>query len=162
MKTHRVMMDLGKLLDGKILYPLSVRKNPYHHSREIPSIPKKSNMDLLVISSGDFETGQPWRIQEYGRDMYSHPFRFFDTEEERTAAICLEFNDTCEAFRKKPDFSVTGYTTALDYGTLMEWVRRHPSLSIPEDIQAMKAANDARLIEEKKAALSAELAQLSA
>lgn len=162
MKTHRVMMDLGKLLDGQVLYPLSVRKNPYHHSREIPRIPTMRNAKYLAIDSGDFEKGQKWVCRQYGSDNYGCPFRFFDTEEERAAEIRAEFDEACEAFRAKPNFETTGHTTltTLHYGTLMEWVERHPALAIPDDIEAMKTAADADLIEKRRVKLAAELAAL--
>lgn len=164
MGKHRVMMDLGKLLDGQILYPLSVRKNSYHHSREIPYIPKMERLDLLTVSAGDFEKGQKWTIKKYSSDSYGNPFRFFDTEEERSAVISSEFDEVCEAFRKKPNFETAGYTTttSLNYGTLMKWVKTHPALTIPADIEAMKDENDAKVVEDKKAALKAQLEELSA
>lgn len=162
MKTHRVMMELGKLLDGKVLYPLSVRENNYHHSREIPHIPEMRHAKYLSITSGDFEKGQKWVCKHYGTDHYGSPFRFYDTEEERAAVIRSEFDQTCQHFRKAPNFDTTSYTssTTLHYGTLTQWVKLHPSLAIPDDIVAMKAANDAALVERRKAELAAELAAI--
>lgn len=162
MESHRVMMDLGKLLDGAVLYPLSVRENGYHHGREIPRIPEMRNAAYLAIHSGDFEKGQKWVAKRRGIDTYGSPFRFFDTEEERASVIRAEFDATCQKFREKPDFDTTTYTTGtrLHYGTLLEWVKTHPSLSIPDDIKAMKATNDAELVEQRKAALAAELASM--
>lgn len=163
METHRVMTDLGRLLDGQVLYPLSVRENSYHRSREIPYIPEAHGMALLSVHSGDFETGKPWRVQGRHTDTYGRPFQFFYTEEERDAAIRSEFDEACQAFRKAPNFTVDIYTTTkLHYGTLLEWVKTHPILSIPDDIQSMKADNDAELIKERKAKLAAELAALPA
>lgn len=163
METHRVMGDLGKLLDGKVLYPLSVSENHYHHARDIPRIPKMDGAKYLVLHSGDFEKGQKWGVKRYGSDSYGSPFCFFDTEEERVAVIRAEFDAACQSFRQKPNFTVDIYTsTTLHYGTLLEWVKTHPSLAIPDDIKAMKAANDAALIEQRKAALAAELAAIEA
>jgi len=161
-KTHRVMMDLGKLLDGKVLYPLSVRENSYHRSRSIPYIPEMRNVAYLAITSGNFERGQKWVVKRYADDNYGNPFMFFDTEEERAAEIQSEFDAACQSFRQKPDFTVDIYTTTnLHYGTLLKWVETHPALSIPDDIKTMKAENDAKLVEAKKARLAAELAALS-
>lgn len=162
MQTHRVMMDLGKLLDGQVLYPLSVGENDYHHARDIPRIPEMRNAAYLSITSGNFETGQKWVCKRYAEDNYRTPFRFFDTEEERAAVISSEFDITCAKFRERPNFDTTSYTysTTLHYGTLQEWVKTHPSLSIPDDIKAMKAANDAALVEQRKAKLAAELAAM--
>jgi len=164
MKTHRVMVDLGKLLDGRVLYPLSVKENPYHHGREIPRIPDMRHAQYLALTSGDFEKGQKWVCKQYGSDSYGSPFQFFDTEEERSAVIREEFDLTCKVFREKPNFATTSYTssTTLHYGTLLEWVKTHPALSIPEDIKAMKAAHDADLAEQRKAMLAAELAAMEA
>lgn len=162
MNTHRVMMELGKLLDGQVLYPLSVRENNYHHSREIPRIPEMNYAQYLSITSGDFEKGQKWVCKKYSSDSYGSPFRFYDTEEERSAVIQAEFVEACQAFRKAPNFDTTSWSagTTLHYGTLMQWVATHPSLAIPDDIVAMKAANDAALVEKRKAALAAELAAI--
>jgi hypothetical protein len=162
MQSHRVMMDLGKLLDGKVLYPLSVSENHYHHARDIPQIPSMQGAAYLAITSGNFEKGQPWTCKKYADDPYRKPFRFFDTEEERSAVIRAEFDAACQSFRKKPDFTVDIYTsTNLHYGTLLEWVKTHPALSIPDDIKTMKSANDAELVERRKAALAAELQAIS-
>lgn len=162
MATHRVMMDLGKLLDGKVLFPLSVKENPYHHSRDIPRIPEMRNASYIELRNGDFEKGQAWACKRYASDIYGSPFMFFDTEEERSAVIRSEFDQACQAFRKSPNFDTTSYSTDtnLHYGTLMEWVKVHPSLAIPDDIVAMKAENDAALVEKRKAALAAELAAI--
>jgi hypothetical protein len=163
METHRVMMDIGKLLDGKILYPLSTKENHYHHGRDIPWIPKMSDLRYLVLDSGNFETGQKWTYQRRGSDYHSYPFCFFDTEEERAALIRSEFDAACQKFREKPNFTVDIYTsTNLHYGTLLEWVKTHPALAIPEDIKAMKVAHDAELVERRKALLAAELAAMEA
>lgn len=163
METHRVMMDLGKLLDGKVLYPLSVSKNGYHHAREIPRIPEMRQAAYLAITSGDFERGQKWVCKQYAEDNYRTPFMFFDTKEERDAVILSEFEAACHSFRQKPDFTVDIYTTTrMHYGTLLEWVKTHPAISIPDDIKEMKAAHDAALVEQRKAALAAELAAMSA
>lgn len=162
MATHRVMMELGKLLDGQVLYPLSVRKNSYHHSREIPLIPNMRHAQYLSITSGDFEKGQKWVCKQYGSDSYGSPFRFYDTEEERASVIRAEFDETCNAFRRSPNFDTTSWTTstALHYGTLMAWVKTHPSLAIPNDILALKAKHDADLVAQRKAHLAAELAAI--
>lgn len=162
MESHRVMMDLGKLLDGAVLYPLSVSKNHYHHARDIPRIPSMQSAAYLSITSGNFEKGQKWVCKKYADDSYGSPFQFFDTEEERSAVIRSEFDAACQSFRQKPNFTVDIYTTTnLHYGTLMEWVKVHPTLSIPDDIKAMKVANDADLVERRKATLAAELASIS-
>lgn len=159
MNRHRVMMELGKLLDGQVLYPLSVRENNYHHSREIPHIPNMRHAHYLSVTSGDFEKGQKWVCKQYNSDSYGSPFRFYDTEEERASVIRSEFDQTCQHFRKAPNFDTTSYTssTTLHYGTLTQWVKLHPSLSIPEDIVVMKAAHDAALVEKRKAEITAEL-----
>ncbi|NTJ67569.1 hypothetical protein G6M50_06295 [Agrobacterium rhizogenes] len=161
MQTHKGMIDLGKLLDGKILYPLSVEENRYHGGRNIPRIPKMKDIGGLRVDGGDFEKGKEWRYKPYLSDHYNCSFQFFDTEEERAAVILSEFEATCAKFRERPNFSVDIYTTTnLHYGTLLEWVKTHPDLSIPDDIKAMKAANDAELVERRKATLAAELAKI--
>jgi hypothetical protein len=163
MKTHKGMIDLGKLLDGKVLYPLSVEENRYHGSRNIPRIPKMKDIKGLRVEGGDFEKGKEWRARSWLSDSYSTDFQFFDTEDERAAVILSEFEATCAKFRQKPDFTVDIYTTTnLHYGTLLEWVKSHPAMSIPDDIKEMKAAHDAALVEQRKAALAAELAAMSA
>ncbi len=164
MKSHRVMMDLGKLLDGQVLYPLSVKENSYHHGRDIPRIPGMRNAGYLTVTSGDFEKGQKWVCKRYASDSYGSPFMFFDTEEERAAVITSEFEAACDKFRKAPNFDTTSYSTGttLHYGTLTEWVVTHPALRIPDDIKAMKAAHDAELVEQRKAKLAAELAEIEA
>jgi hypothetical protein len=162
METHRVMVDLGKLLDGQVLYPLSVSTSRYHDAPEIPRIPKMEYAKYLAISSGDFEKGQKWVAKRYADDSYGNPFRFFDTEAERTSVIRAEFDTACQKFREKPDFRTGGYSTTLSYETLETWVKTHPSLSIPDDIKAMKAAHEAELVERRKAALAAELAAIEA
>ncbi|MQB09563.1 hypothetical protein DXT96_06800 [Agrobacterium sp. ICMP 6402] len=161
METHRVMMDLGKLLDGQVLYPLSVSKNGYHHAREIPRIPEMRQAAYLAITSGDFERGQKWVCKQYADDSYRTPFMFFETDEERAAVILSEFEATCAQFRVKPDFGMESYGTTLSYGLLLKWVQTHPALSIPDDIKEMKAAHDAALVEQRKASLAAELAAMS-
>lgn len=161
MQTHKGMIDLGKLLDGKILYPLSVEENSYHGGRNIPHIPKMKDISGLRVECGDFEKGKEWRVKRYLSDHYNTSFQFFDTEEERAAVIQSEFDATCRQFRDRPNFTVDIYTTTnLHYGTLLEWVKTHPALSIPDDIKDMKAANDAALIEQRKAKLAAELAAI--
>lgn len=161
MQTHKGMIDLGKLLDGKILYPLSISENHYHRARDIPRIPKMKDIGGLRVEGGDFEKGKEWRVKQYLSDHYGTEFQFFDTEEERAAVILAEFEATCAKFRQTPDFTVDIYTTTnLHYGTLLEWVKTHPALAIPEDIKAMKAANDAELVERRKATLAAELAKI--
>lgn len=164
MKTHKGMIDLGKLLDGKVLYPLSVGKNHYHGARDIPRIPKMKDIKGLRVEGGDFEKGKEWRSWKHLSDGYSSPFQFFDTEEERTEVILSEFDATCAAFRKTPNFDTTRHTsgTTLHYGTLMEWVKTHPVLAIPDDIKSMKSAHDAESIEKRKAQLAAELAAINA
>lgn len=162
MKKHRVMVDLGKLLDGHVLYPLGVSENHYHHARDIPRIPSMRHAAYLALTSGNFEEGKKWVCKQYGSDSYGSPFQFFDTEEERTSVILSEFEATCVKFRERPNFETTTHTTSttLHYGTLLEWVKTHPALSIPDDIKAMKAANDAELVEQRKAKLAAELAAM--
>lgn len=162
MKTHRVMVDLGKLLDGQKLYPLGISENHYHRARDIPRIPGMRHAGYLTLTSGNYEEGKKWVCKQYASDSYGHPFVFFDTEEERSAVIHSEFEATCAKFRERPDFDTTSYTTTttLHYGTLLEWVKTHPALSIPADIVAMKAANDAELVEKRKAKLAAELAAI--
>lgn len=164
MRTHKGMIDLGKLLDGKVLFPLSVEENRYHSGRSVPHIPKMKDIGGLRLEGGDFEKGKEWRAKRYLSDHYHTPFQFFDTEEERAAVIQSDFDITCGRFRERPNFDTTSHTssTTLHYGTLLEWVKTHPALSIPEDIKAMKAANDAQLVEERKAKLAAELAAIDA
>lgn len=162
MQTQKVMIDLGKLLDGKVLYPLSVSDNSYHGARNIPTIPSMSNAAYLSVTSGNFESGKQWTCKRYADDSYRTPFMFFDTDEERAAVILSEFEVTCAQFRMKPDFGMESYSTTLSYGLLLKWVQTHPALSIPDDIKEMKAAHDAALVEQRKAALAAELAAMSA
>lgn len=162
MSEHKVMIDLGKLLDGQVLYPLSVCKSHYTDGREVPQIPKMSNAKYIALHSGNFEQGRKWVCKNYSTDSYGSPFRFFDTEEERSAAIAQEFADTCDAFRKKPTFSTEGetYSTRLDYGTLKRWIKTHPALEIPADIEAMKVEHDAEMARKKREQLVAQLAEL--
>lgn len=163
MKTHKGMIDLGKLLDGRILYPLSVAENSYHGGREIPLIPKMKDIRGLRVEGGDFERGKEWRFRTYMSDHYHTSFQFFDTEEERSDAIRSEFEKACSRFRERPNFSVDIYTTTnLHYGTLLKWVETHPALSIPDDIKAMKAEHEAEVVRAKKAKLAAELAAMEA
>lgn len=164
MQTHKGMIDLGKLLDGKILYPLSVEENRYHGAWSVPHIPKMSDISGLRVECGDFEKGKEWRVKRYLSDHYHTEFQFFDTEEERSAVIRSTFDANCDKFRAKPSFETTSHTasTQLHYGTLMEWAQKHPALSIPDDIKAMKAANDANLVKARKAMLAAELAKIEA
>lgn len=162
MTEHKVMIDLGKLLDGQVLYPLSVRDGTYHSGREVPQIPKMSGAKYIALHSGDFEKGQKWVCKKYGEDGYGKSFCFFDTEEERDAAIADEFAATLDAFRKNPTFSKDGatYSTRLDYGTLTRWIKEHPTLEIPADIEAMKAEHDAEVARKKREQLAAQLAEL--
>lgn len=162
MTKHRPMIELGKLLDGQVLFPLSVAKNSYHGGQEIPRIPKMSEIGRLELLSGNFEKGQAWKIKRHLSDHYGSPFRFYDTDADRSAVIASEFADTCILFRKHPNFDTTSHTsgTTLHYGTLTEWVEVHPALSIPEDIEAMKLANDAKLSAARRVKLAAELAAL--
>lgn len=161
MKTHKGMIDLGKLLDGQILYPLSVEENSYHGGRSIPHIPQMKDISGLRVECGDFEKGKEWRTKRYLSDHYGTSFQFFDTEEERAAVIRSEFEQTCRRFRERPNFSVDIYTTTnLHYGTLLKWVETHPALSIPDDIKAMKAEHEAEVVRAKKAKLAAELAAM--
>ncbi len=162
MANHRPMAELGKLLDGQVLYPLSVSENHYHKGRNIPRIPNMKDIGRLEVFAGDFEKGQAWKFKRYLSDIYGSPFRFYDTDAERSAVIASEFTATCILFRKYPDFDTTSHTsgTTLHYGTLTKWVDAHPALSIPEDIEAMKLANDAKLSDARRAKLAAELAAL--
>lgn len=162
MTEHKVMVDLGKLLNGQVLYPLSVSGNHYHKARNIPKIPDMRGGKYLSIHSGDFEKGQKWVCQKYGSDDYGRPFMFFDTEEERAAVIASEFATTCDCFRKNPSFGDPSYTTTtrLSYTTLQSWVKTHPALSIPDDIEAMKADYDTSVAKAKREKLAAELAAM--
>ncbi|WP_320196258.1 hypothetical protein RMR10_004470 [Agrobacterium rosae] len=160
MQTHKGMIDLGKLLDGKILFPLSVEESRYHGAWNVPSIPKMNEIHGLRVEGGDFEKGREWRTKRYLSDHYHTSFQFFDTEEERAAVISSAFEDTCKQFRLRPDFSMQNYSSTLSYGLLLKWVETHPALSIPDDIKEMKAANEAALVEQRKAALAAELASM--
>jgi hypothetical protein len=162
MQTHKGMIDLGKLLDGKVMFPLSVQEDCYRSAWNIPHIPKMKDISGLRVEGGDFERGKEWRVKRYLSDGYHTSFQFFDTEEERSAVILSQFKTTCDAFRKRPDFGERSYSSDLDYGTLCKWVEAHPALSIPDDIKAMKVANDAELVERRKAALAAELAAIQA
>lgn len=162
MQTHKGMIDLGNLLDGKVLYPLSVDENRYTGARNIPHIPKMKDVSWLRVEGGDFEKGKEWRARNYMSDSYNTSFQFFDTEEDRAAVILSEFEATCAVFRAKPDYQTGGYSTTLSYETLEKWVKTHPALAIPDDIKAMKAAHDADVIEHRKAALAAELAAIEA
>ena len=161
MKTHKSMIDLGNLLDGKILYPLSVEEDAYRGQTSIPHIPKMKDINGLRVECGDFEKGKEWRVKRYLSDHYHQSFQFFDTEEERASVIRSKFDAACRIFRARPDFNERSYSSNLDYGLLLKWVETHPSLSIPADIKEMKAAHDAALVEQRKAALAAELAAMS-
>lgn len=162
MKTHKVMIDLGKLLDGQVLYPLGVSENHYHRGRDIPRIPGMRHAAYLALTSGNFEDGNKWVCKRYASDSYGSPFEFFETEEDRAAVISSEFEKTCAKFRERPNFDTTSHTssTTLHYGTLMEWVRTHPALSIPDDIKAMKVEHEAEVVRAKKVKLAAELAAM--
>lgn len=163
MGKHKVMIDLGKLIEGKTLYPLTVRKSSYHDTFEVPSIPETKNAEYLTLTNGDWENGKAWRCKRYSSDTYGSKFQFFDTEEERAAVISDAFSSACEAFRKQPNFSEEGktYSTRLDFGTLHLWVKRYSYLAIPDDILAAKKDDEAKKIAERKAQLSAELASIS-
>lgn len=163
MTEHKVMMDLGKLLNGNVLYPLSVSGNHYHKARDIPKIPDMRGAKYLSMHSGNFEKGQKWVCNQYGHDHYGSPFMFFDTEEERAAVIASEFATTCDCFRANPSFGDPSYTTTtrLSYTTLQEWVKTHPALSIPDDIIAAKVADDEAKVEARRAKLAAEIASLT-
>jgi len=162
MAKHGVMIDLGKLLDGKILYPLSDKRNHYHRAPDIPHIPEMRKAKYLSITGGDFEKGQKWTAFKHASDDHGHSVRFFNTDAERAAVIASEFEAACGHFRKSPDFDTTSYTTGtkLHYGTLMEWVKTHPALAIPDDIKAMKAESDEKAVEARRAKLAAELAAM--
>lgn len=164
MEKHKVMTDLGKLLDGQVLYPLSVRENHYHKARDIPRIPDMRSAKYLSIHSGDFEKGQKWVCRQYSEDSYGNPFMFFDTEEDRAAVIASEFATTCDHFRANPSFGDPSYTTTtrLSYTTLQQWVEVHSSLKIPDDIEAMKVEHDAAVAKAKRDKLAAELAAIDA
>jgi hypothetical protein len=97
-------------------------------------------------------------------DSHGSPFRFYDTEAERSAVIASEFDAACNQFRQRPNFDTTSHTTGttLHYGTLTKWVDAHPALSIPDDIEALKAENDANLVDARRAKLAAELAKINA
>lgn len=164
MSKHRVMMDLGKLLDGETLYPLSTKDAPYHSGPDIPAIPTMRNTRSISLKGGNFETGKPWVCKSSAEDTDGHPFKFFYTEEERAAAISAEFDRACDAFRRAPNFREDGktyYSSALDFGKLMRWVETHPALSIPGDIIAMKAEADAQEIKARREKLVAELDALA-
>lgn len=161
METHRSMFVLGKLLDGQVMYPLTVKGDRWHRDNEVPHIPAMQNSKYISLTSGDFEKGQKWVARRHSEDSYGSPFTFFETEEERAAAIQSQFETALQKFRNKPNFSTDSYSSALIYGTLVQWVRAHPSLKIPDDIEAMKAANDAGIVEQRKAKLAAELAAMS-
>ncbi len=162
MKTHKGMIDLGKLLDGQILYPLSVEEDDWRDKTNIPYIPKMKDVRGLRVESGDFEKGKQWKAKRWLSDHYNESFQFFETEEERTSVIVSKFESACARFRAAPNFNVASYSSVVDYGHLLKWVEKYPSLSIPDDIQAMKAENDAKLVEARKAKLAAELAAIDA
>jgi len=159
---HRVICDLGNLLDGKVLYPLSVKKNPYHKGRDIPYIPKMVNARYLSVISGDFEKGQKWVCAKNATDTYGNPFQFFETEEDRLNAIALEFEEACEAFKKAPLFDSPQHTTLtkLSYCTLQAWVKAHPSLSIPADIESMRSKHEFNVKQQKREHLISQLQEL--
>ena len=162
MRKHKVMIDLGKLLDGKTLYPLTVRENSYHRGTDIPVIPSMMNASYLRLEGGNWETGKSWSCKDHSSDNYGASFQFFDSEEDRATVIRTQFSAACDLFRKKPDWEAASWTasTRMNWATMNEWVKRHPSLSIPDDILAMKADNDAAKVAAKKAALAAELSAL--
>jgi hypothetical protein len=155
---HRTMIELGRMLDGAVLYPLSLKER----ATDIPRIPTMRHARYLSLRGGDFEKGQKWTLETYSRDYYGTPFRFFDTEEERFAVILEQFEKVCQAFREKPDFSGRDLGSTPNYRRLEEWVKAHPSLTIPDDIEEMKRNHDAELVEQRKAKLAEELAALEA
>lgn len=163
MAEHKIMIDLGNLIEGKTLYPLTIRKSSYHDTFEVPRIPETKNAGYLILSGGDWESGKSWHCKRYSSDTYGSEFQFFDTEEERTAIISDAFANACEAFRKQPNFSEEGktYSTRLDFGTLQLWVKKYSYLAIPDDILAAKKDNEAKKIAERREKLSAELVSLS-
>jgi len=164
MAEHKVMIDLGKLIEGKTLYPLTIRKSSYHNTFEVPMIPETKNARYITLSGGDWENGKAWRCNRYGSDTYGSEFQFFDTEEERAAVISDAFASACEAFRKQPNFSEEGktYSTRLDFGKLQLWVEKYPYLSIPDDILAAKKDDESRKLSERREKLSAELNRIEA
>ena len=162
MEEHKVMIDLGNLIEGKTLYPLTIFKSPYHATFEVPMIPETKNAGHLTLFDGDWESGKAWRCKRYSSDSYGSEFQFFDTEEERAAVISDAFASACEAFRKQPNFSEEGETySKLDFGTLQLWVKRYSYLAIPDDILAAKKDDESRKIAERREKLSAELASIS-
>lgn len=162
MTKHKVMIDLGKLLDGAELFPLTVKENPYHDEFKIPRIPDLKNAERLILKGGEWTGGKAWRLSKRGVDNYGEAFEFFNTEEERTAEITTQFEKACISFRRNTSFSEEGrtYGSRLDFGTLQRWVDTHPFLEIPVDITAMKAEDDAAKLEARRAKLAAELANL--
>jgi hypothetical protein len=161
---HKVMSDLGRLLDGATLYPLTIQNSSYHNGPDIPIIPNMRNASYLQLSGGNWETGKSWSCKNYASDGYGYDFRFYDTEEERAEAIKAAFDRACDAFRKAPNFSDEGrtYSTRLDFGRLSKWIEAHPTLRIPEDIVAAKSADDEAKLKARRAKLAAELAGLEA
>lgn len=162
MEKHKVMIDLGKLIEGKILYPLTVRQSSYHNTFDVPRIPETKNAGYLTLTGGDWESGKAWRCKRYSSDSYGSEFQFFDTEEERVTVISDAFASACEAFRKQPNFSEEGktYSTRLDFGTLQLWVEKYSYLTIPNDILAAKKDDESRKVAKRREKLSAELAKM--
>lgn len=162
MAEHQVFMDLGRMLDGETLYPLHVQKSHYHDGRDVPLVPKWEDVDFMTVKFNNMAKENPWTIVRKRFDRYETPVRVFRSEAERDETVRNEFAETCDKFRAKPNFSDEGktYSTRLDFGTLTRWVKHHPFLSIPDDIEAMKRDHEAEVRAKKKEKLAEQLAAL--
>lgn len=158
---HQHFIDLGRLLDGRPMFPLHAPDNHYHKSADIPSIPEWKNIRFIAVTPGVYKNEESWAIYSDIDASYGWTIRFFHSESARNEFVSELFETACDDFRKRPDYSVDIYTsTNLHFGTLMKWCERFPHLSIPDDIVDGKAASDRQEAEAKAEKLRAELAAL--
>lgn len=161
---HQHFIDLGRLLDGKPMFPLHSKDNHYHKSADIPSIQDWKHVKHIAVTPNTYRKDEPWAVYHDRDGSYGWTTRFFHSEQERNNFVSERFGKACEDFRKNPDFSTTSHTTStrLHYGTLSKWCERFPHLAIPDDIVEGKAEADRAEMDAKAEKLRAELAALTA
>lgn len=159
-KKHRVIQDIGKLMDGVTLYPLSTPSETYiSHSSyyNMPTIPNPMYWRKLVLLHGNFKAGQPWVYERTGfvDNSYGSPFLFFETEEERNAEIREQFKKACEKFVRSSNPDLRGYHD------LVKWTKTYQFLVLPKEVEAIKVAEEQRTVQKKREELEAQLASLN-
>lgn len=159
-----------RFLEGNPMFPLSVGEDSYHHAPAIPRIPtpeavryirmrQKRRAHPSVRKAGAEADKLEWVAvtkSSYG-DAREDLQLFFATEEERAAHIASMFAKVCTAFRARPNYNVMSYSSDLDYGTLLRWIKEYPALVIPDDLVSGKAADDATKAEARREALRKQL-----